>query len=464
MSGTAHHQPSPLRDDDALIAARHGSSYTMAGMHNRRNWMRRSPAVGLFLGLSVVSTGQALAQSTAAAPAASLAEKFQKARTLSEANRCAEASPLLRELAEHPQAGELAPLSANLLLDCDNRTQNEEKLEQDAEKLCSLPSLRKEEHFRRVCAAIESGLARRKMELLEKAGDFRKAAELALAFVKQHPDAAKLDELYYNAAVLLERSGDHVRAQRTRTQLLATYADSPLSPRALYTSCQRYAQIGASERAAWCWEEYARRWPSAASETEGAFMALQAALRIRIAQGDTARAQQDLDQFLKLYGNRQRHSRAIAELFLLASQMYENPSLHKQLEAHLRKYLQTFAAFGGVHAEIIATTRLAELLWQRSCPVPMFDGICLSPRAAGNPPAKKLHPGFVARAAPLVQEVKSLCTRVLGLGRGLGSSGAAPSETVDDPAAHEAVRIERARNAVARVELLLSDMEYERAP
>ena len=193
-------------------------------------------------------------------------------------------------------------------------------------------------------------------------------------------------------------------------------------------------------------------------------MALQAALRIRIAQGDTARAQQDLDQFLKLYGNRQRHSRAIAELFLLASQMYENPSLHKQLEAHLRKYLQTFAAFGGVHAEIIATTRLAELLWQRSCPVPMFDGICLSPRAAGTPPAKKLHPGFVARAASLVQEVKSLCTRVLGLGRGLGSSGAAPSETVDDPVAHEAVRIERARDAVARVELLLSDMEYERAP
>ena len=430
-------------------------------MHNRSGFGLRGLAQGILCLLSLTGSVSAETPSGGAVSPAPLAEKFRQARTLAESDHCAQAIPLLREIAESSTAGELAGQSARLLLDCDKRTQNYPQLEQDANKLCAISSLRSDTDFQRICAAIESGLVRRNMELIEKAGDFRKAAELALAFVKQHPDDPKLDELYYNSAVLLDRAGDSERAQRTRSLLLLSRPTSALAPRALFANCQRYAQIGAADRAAWCFEEYARRWPSMGNETEGAFVALQAALRLRVSRGDSVHAEQDLDQFQKLYGGRQQHHRAMAELFLFTALVYENPALYKKLAAHLRQYLKTFGPVGGAHAEIIATTRLAELLWERSCPVPMVDGICLSRRASAEPSSQKSLSGFTKRAAPLVQEVQALCARVIGLSRGLSNSGADASKSADDPPSPDAVRIQRAKDAVDRVNLILSDLEYE---
>lgn len=410
--------------------------------------------------LSAMGAAAAETPAQSSGAPALLAEKYRMARALVDAARCADAVPMLREIAENPSGADLSLSSAMLLLDCEVKTRNLDLLAQDSTKLCAVPSLTQDAAFQRLCSKLEAGLARQKMESLVKENKPKRAAELAIEFIGKHPDDPKLDELLYNAGVWFDQAGDFAQAQRARLRLLAVKPESPLSMRALQASAARYEQVGAYARAASCLEELAAKRPN---ETERSVAALQTALNHRVNIGDAKRAQSDFDQFIKQYGSQPAHRETAALMFLGMARLYlhEGPTQRENLEAHLREYLRTWSKFGGGPAELIATAGLAELLWERSCPVPMVDGICASQRVAKERLSNEPPSGLVKRTASLEKEAMTLFERVAALWLGLASSGSAPT-SVDD-SSPKAQQLERAKQAAERVRFLRDDAAYERS-
>jgi hypothetical protein len=102
--------------------------------------------------------------------------------------------------------------------------------------------------------------------------------------------------------------------------------------------------------------------------------------------GQNEKSIEDTKLFTKLYGGRSEFVDKAAGVTFGEGQIFEQQKDYGRLEKHLKDYLKTWGAKGGVDRQVIARVKLGEILWKQSCPVAGVNGACVEltrVRAAG---------------------------------------------------------------------------------
>ena len=413
--------------------------------------------------------------------------KYRRARVYYEYNHFAEAAPLFREIVENHPKDDLALYSANLLFDCENVLGKYDDLEGDVKKFCSYPELTKDADFGHQCAVILNGIARKKIEQWEKESKFRLAADMYIKLATEHPDDPRLAELYYNAGVDYEKAKAVGLAIKTRSDLIALKPDDPLAKKSVYLLGRAYQDIAAYSYAADQYEKFANKWPGEKAPTDAA-TALYTASFYRLGLGETDKAIQDTTDFIRHYTGIKEYEDKSAGVFFGLYRIYENQGDKTKLEKHFRDYIKTWGTRGGVDREIIAHVKLAELLWQQSCPVPGVNGACVDvarvrassatkaveqakkkgrkgkkkkeayviPKQCGPETKTKvtLHERIPAKA----KEAQSLFAKALAL----YANGAAIKKIPGKDETDRKVREDQMMYSVAQARMMQGDQEYEK--
>ncbi len=300
--------------------------------------------------------------------------KYRKARIYYEFNHFKEAIPLFRDIAEHHQNSDLAYYSTNLLYDCLSITQKFDELQVALDEFCPMYS-EKDATVKAQCGILKSGLNRKRIEIAEKQGRYKEAAALYMQNALENPNDPKLDEVFYNAAVLYERAHLLGLAINAREQLLKAKPDSTLAKKAIYQIGRNYADVAAYERAADMFEQFAEKFPG---EKE-APKALNSATFYRRGLGENDKAVKDVALFVKDYGGRHEFIDIAAGVAFDEAQIYEAQHDNARLMKHFQDYLKQWASKGGVDRNVIAHVKLGELLWNQSCPLPDggVNGACI---------------------------------------------------------------------------------------
>ena len=306
--------------------------------------------------------------------------KYRRARVYYEYNHFEDAIPLFRDIGEHHPNDDLALYSVNLLFDAENILGKYDQLEEDSKRFCVIPDLTKDPDFNKQCAIISNGIARKKIEMWEKEGKYRLAADMYIKLATEHPDDPRIAELYYNAGIDYERAKAIGLAIKTRSDLIKLKPDDVLSKKSIFLVGRAYQDIAAYDKAADQYEVFANKYPGEkdAKSKIDASTALYTASFYRLGLGEIDKAIQDTNDFIKLYGTRKEYEDKSAGVFFGLYRIYETQGDKVKLEKHFREYLKTWGARGGVDREIIATVKLGELLWQQSCPVPGVNGACVT--------------------------------------------------------------------------------------
>lgn len=291
--------------------------------------------------------------------------KWNKAHMYYELNRFDEAIPLFRDIADHHSDSDLAYYSTNLLFDCLAFKQKYDELQGAMDKYCPMYS-EKDATVKSQCAILGEQLNRKRIQVAEKQGRYKEAADLYIEDARQHPDNPKIDEVYYNAAVMYERAKLLGAAIQAREALLKVKPDSTLAKKAIYQIGRNYQDVAAYDLAATKYEEFASRFPG---EKE-ASTALYSASFFRQGLGQNDQAIKDVALFVKDYGGRHEFVDKAAGVQFNEGQIFEQQKDWNKLQKHFNDYLKFWGKKGGVDRQIIAHVKLGEILWRQSCPLP----------------------------------------------------------------------------------------------
>jgi len=308
--------------------------------------------------------------------------KYRKARIYYEYDHIDEAMPLFEDIAEHHKNSDLAIYSANLLLDCLSIKHNFKKLEEKVDEFLASPELTKDQEFKVQLSKLKAGVQRMQLADLEKQGKNKEAAAMYIQLATDYPDDPKIDEVYYNAAVLFDKANLVGAAISARQQLLKVKPDSTLAKKAIFQIGRNYQNIAAFELAAENYETFANKFPG---EKESA-TALYSASMFRRGLGENDKSIADVKDFIKLYGGRKEFVDKAAGVEFDTAQIYEQQKNTDALKKHFTAYLKDWGTKGGVDRQIIAHAKLGEILWKESCPVAGVNGACIEltrTRAAG---------------------------------------------------------------------------------
>ncbi len=350
--------------------------------------------------------------------------KYRRARVYYEYNHFDEAIPLFKDLAENYPKSELALYSANLLLDCiavKIRTDKEKAveftnlMEQQVDRFEKMPDLTKDQDFDQSLKKIKGGLLRLRIEAVEKTGDHRQAGKLYLQLADRYPNDPKIADIYYNAAVNFDKSKLIGLAIQAREKLIQIKPDDPLSKKSIYRIGQSFAFIASYEQAAEKFEIFANKYPGEIAKTEekDAFQRIDAPSAIRTASffrrglGQTDKAIDDANLFLKNYGGRKEYFDQAAGVFFDLGQIYEQRKDYQKLKQHFSEYLKNWATKGGIDRQIIAEAKLGDIAWRESCPAPGggVNGACIEIKRERATAATALI--AKAAAANKIKKVKS---------------------------------------------------------
>jgi tetratricopeptide (TPR) repeat protein len=314
--------------------------------------------------------------------------KYRKARVYYEYNHFDEAIPLFRDLAEHHQNSDLAIYSTNLLYDCLSIKQHYDDLQAALDQFCPMYS-EKDPSVKQQCGVLMASLGRKRIEIAQKEGRNKEAAQLYLKTAQDYPNDPKIDELYYNAAILFEKAKLIGSAIQAREALLKVKPDSVLAKKAIYQIGRNYQDIAAYDLAAGKYEEFAERFPG---EKE-APIALNSASFYRRGLGDNDKAIKDNALFVKDYGGRKEFIDKAAGVAFEESVIYEQARDWDKLRKHLLDYLKMWGTKGGIDRQVIAHVKIGEILWRESCPLPGggVNGACIE--------VQRTRAGGAARAA-----------------------------------------------------------------
>ena len=309
--------------------------------------------------------------------------KYNKARVFYEANHFSEAEPLFKDIAYTHQDSDLAIYSANLYIDCLAVQKKYKDLEVAVEEFLNMPKLlEKDPAFKQQLGVVKVGTMRKHIEELEKANKPKQAADLYIQLATDYPNDPKLDEVYYNAAVLFEKAKLIGLAIQARGKLIELKPDSTLAKKAIYLIGRNYQDIGVYEMAADNYEKFASKYPG----EKDASTALFTASFFRRGLGQNEKSIEDTQLFTKIYGGRHEFVDKAAGVAFGEGQIFEQQKDWARLQKHLADYLKTWGAKGGVDRQVMAHVKLGEILWKQSCPVPGVNGACIEltrVRAAG---------------------------------------------------------------------------------
>jgi tetratricopeptide (TPR) repeat protein len=308
--------------------------------------------------------------------------KYRKARIYYEYDHLDEALPLFEEIADKHRSSDLAIYSANLMLDILAIKKNYKKLEEKVDDFYASPELTKDQEFKAQLAKLKAGVQRMQIAELEKAGKNKEAAAMYIQVATDYPDDPKIDEVYYNAAVLFDKANLIGLAIQARQQLLKIKPDSVLAKKAIFSIGRNYQNIAAFELAAENYETFANKFPG---EKESA-TALYSASMFRRGLGENDKSIADVKDFIKLYGGRKEFVDKAAGVEFDTAQIFEQQKNNDALKKHFTAYLKEWGTKGGVDRQIVAHAKLGEILWKESCSVAGVNGACIEltrVRAAG---------------------------------------------------------------------------------
>lgn len=297
--------------------------------------------------------------------------KYRKARVYYEYNHFEEAAKYFAEVVNSHADDELAIYSANLLLDSLNIIGKTDQLVYWVDKFVQNPVLMKDEEFRKQMVSLKTDALVKEAKDFETTGKYKECGISMVAAAESMPDHPKHDERLYNAGLCFQNARLIGQAIRYRRQLITEHPNSPLAQKALFQVAAGYHQIASYTKASEYYEQFATKFPG----EDRSPTALGNATVFRIGLGETDRAKDNMNAFIKFYGGRRPQD--AADVFFQMGEIYEKQGDEDALIRHLEAYLKTWAKKGGVDKEILAHFKLGELLWNRSCPVKSVNGACI---------------------------------------------------------------------------------------
>jgi tetratricopeptide (TPR) repeat protein len=176
------------------------------------------------------------------------------------------------------------------------------------------------------------------------------------------------DEVLYTGATCFQLGKSIGGALQAYELVLKYYPKSKLAPKALLQTATLYARIARFDQAADRFERYAMRYAGEKDARD----AIENAVMLRTAIGDTAKRIEDTKLFVRTFGAKAPKEAAEA-MFALAG-AYETPD--DQVKA-LREFIRTYGAKADRWRVAVAYGRIGDALWRQSCPITSVDGLCV---------------------------------------------------------------------------------------
>src|SRR5262249_32783325 len=161
--------------------------------------------------------------------------------------------------------------------------------------------------------------------------------DLYIQLATEYPNDPKIDEVYFNAAVLFEKSKLIGLAIQARQQLIKIKPDSTLAKKAIYLIGRNFQDIAAYDMAAENYETFASKFPG----EKDAAKALNTASVFRRGLGDNDKSIDDTNLFTKNYGARKEYVDQAAGVQFGIAAIYEQKKDWDKLQKHLNDYLKT---------------------------------------------------------------------------------------------------------------------------
>ena len=297
--------------------------------------------------------------------------KYRKARVFYDYNHFDEAIVLFADIVDHHVNDELAIYSANLLLDCLNILKHYKELLATVEKYLANPVLMKDQEFRKQMVSLKTDSLVAEAKQYEKEKNYKECALSFLAAADTIPDHKEHAQRLYNAGLCFQNARLIGQAIKAREQLAHDHPKDILAQRALFQIAAGYHQLAYYSEAAKRYEEFAKQFPG----EKQAFTALGNAYAFRIGLGEFDKAVEDMNSFVKYYGDKKPAD--AANVVFQMSEVYEKQSKNDDLARHLDAYLKKWAAKGGIDKQILAHFKLGQLAWNKSCPQEGVNGACL---------------------------------------------------------------------------------------
>ncbi len=306
---------------------------------------------------------------------------YNKARIYYEHNRYEEAAPLFDEVATRYSKHELAVFAANLYLDCLNVMKKYDELDRTVDRYIASEDLTADASMKDQLQKLKQGSRWKHAEQLRDEKQYKQAGELWESIALDYPTWERFPQSLFNAANMYEAAYLIGAAIRVRGQLIkwdeekyvTTKKHDPQAQRAIFLIGANYHALAWYDKAADYYERFARDFPGEKDAVE----ALASATLFRMGLGDDAKALEDADLFVKIYGKRPQHAKDAAAVFFDMYKIYEKQRDSEKVQKHLGQYLKAWGAQGGVDRQIIARVKLGELLWRYSCGDPGVNGACI---------------------------------------------------------------------------------------
>jgi tetratricopeptide (TPR) repeat protein len=221
-----------------------------------------------------------------------------------------------------------------------------------------------------------------------RADDARKAADQLLADAARTHDDAKAvacgnaymglynrdatapgnDEILFNAATCFELGKSVGAAISTYQILIRSFPHSKLAAKARWQSANAFLRIARFDEAAARFEEYAKMYAGEKDARD----AIENAIKLRAATGDSAKRIEDTKYFVRTFGAKSPKESADAAFAVVSA--YDKPD--DQIAA-LRDFLRSFGGKAEREHLVLAHAKLADALWRRACPTTPVDGLCV---------------------------------------------------------------------------------------
>jgi len=192
-----------------------------------------------------------------------------------------------------------------------------------------------------------------------------------LAAAESQPDSPKHAERLWNAGQCFQNAHLVGRAILAREELIKNHPKDTLAQKALYRIAAGYYLVAFYKNAADYYEQFATRFPG---EKES-ISALGNAYSLRLGMQDYDKATEDLNAFIRFYGDKQPER--AADVYYQMSEVYERQGRNDELVKHLNSYLTKWGNKGSPDKVILAHFRLGEIAWKKSCPKEGVNGACI---------------------------------------------------------------------------------------
>jgi tetratricopeptide (TPR) repeat protein len=297
--------------------------------------------------------------------------KYRKARVFYDYNHLEEAIKLFADIVDHHVNDDLAIYSANLLLDSLNILKRYKELLATVEKYLGNPVLMKDQEFRKQMVMLKTDSLVVEAKQYEKDKNYKECGISFIAAAETIPDHKDHAQRLYNAGLCFQNARLVGQAIKAREQLIKDHPKDNLAQRALFQIASGYHQLAYYSEAAKRYEEFAGKFPG----EKQAFTALGNAYSFRIGLGEFDKAIEDMNSFVKYYGDKKPSD--AANVVFQMSEVYEKQKKNEELAKHLDAYLKKWGAKGGIDKQILAHFKLGELAWNKSCSQEGVNGACI---------------------------------------------------------------------------------------